>query len=1173
MLKTIERKRVFPLLVLVFALVFAMAAVMGSLALPATAHAAEKSSGYWQFTKSEVVGPEYPDYFDGVTMSGGNGTYKCDAVQTDDRMEAYHGSDRKTTCVGETVNITITVSEPTMTTLKPGQELSMQVGASFSTSSYYDSLLGLNCTVRADIGYEGSGNSQVSFSTSDGKEFLGIDRTWEANDYYGHGGKFFVINESGDQVFRAKIPESMAGKNIWVGTKFGHGRGEDAIGTYYYYDWVDASTPAAVTSQESSDKDESGSSASSTDASGKSEGSTGKSEESSPKQDVVINTEASKDKGDSGGWVIPAAIIGALLVAIGAIVLSRRGRKGDLPPDDDSGPTDDGQQEESSSTFRMVLWKDFGDCLRVGADPQTVGARIEELRTNLDNTVTVIERDDLTELIEITSGRYAHVVPSGMSGRHMTAQVDIPRGTVIDALESEVGAFTSNAAFRIVGEPRITFPELTEDGAGWNEAVWLDVVRMVAGAGGAERLRFVIADAPDEPTEINFTTSEALDVSDEKDAQLAFTYYACIENRTAPMEKESGIFAEKRDAKVDVQAVFADGTVASSSFTVELWPDGLSARVDEQDKKDGRLLVNTLPDKLRSPDSLSSEIKPTYFSLAVCYVGSDGASVILENPSVSYAKTLDDDGEYGIIFSYNFDYDVHAGSKYCTFNPQDMLPMTSEPYHAALAISAQAGDRSLDAVLPLALVGETPRKPSSVDWDQAFQRLKKDIELFGIGDASEIREILRDPYVHSAAELEFARYWILLTGVYFYQQEQLANQRMADLYSKYITISSSLVKAGDYAIEYILVAYWGKTAGKTAACFINPFKNMLYTYIGEAIAVGGWEKADLKFMETLLEGCQNALAEGLTGVLKPASPEDLGYVVAAYMMTSFSKHYWHGDDYEKGDVFRSVIAACADLGMEKFKEFLSTVFEKMWDVVGEWFGKLFKSYFSIAAEKAAEVAKSQAFEGAMRDTVKKGAVETKDLLFARSTGALAYEAQKESILREVELATDGLTKIAVNATDITLGAVLNYLVGGNLEENKALGLSTMDVLIGFLENRLKIKARPVYGAVTNPWDISFRLDKGLITASILGFTVEIPLLENSAVIWDMVFDYGFEWMKVIFETAVPPAGDVPDKRDLFEENLELVVKTADDLKRLKPITYKGWKGYHGIGADEQMDGQ
>ena len=206
--------------------------------------------------------------------------------------------------MGETANIVVTVEEPPMTTLKPGQEVAMQVGASFSTSSYYDSLLGLNCNVRADIGYEGNGNSQVSFRTSDDKEFLGIDRTWVADDYYGYGGKFFVINEGGDQVFRAKIPESMAGKNIWIGTKFGHGRGEDAIATYYYYDWVDTSAPAAVTSQESSGKDENGSSASSTDASGKLEGSTGKSEESAPKQDVVINTDAAKDKGDSGSWVI-----------------------------------------------------------------------------------------------------------------------------------------------------------------------------------------------------------------------------------------------------------------------------------------------------------------------------------------------------------------------------------------------------------------------------------------------------------------------------------------------------------------------------------------------------------------------------------------------------------------------------------------------------------------------------------------------------------------------------------------------------------------------------------------------------------------------------------------------------------------------------------------------------
>ncbi len=905
----------------------------------------------------------------------------------------------------------------------------------------------------------------------------------------------------------------------------------------------------------------------------------------------AVTVDPPKEKGDFGGVVIPAAIVGALVVAGGAVVLSRRGRKpkGDLPPEE-GGPSDDDQQEEPPSTFRMVLWKDFGDCLRVGANPQTVGARIEELRPNLDNTVTVIERDDLTALIKITSGRYTHVVPTGMLGRHMTAQVDIPQGTAIDpgdkraivsfSLESEVGAVTSNAAFRIAGEPRITFPELTEDGTGWNEAVWNDVVRMVAGMGGSERLRFVIVDAPDEPTEISFSTPEALAVTAEKDAQLAFTYHACIENHTAPMEKEGGIFAEKQDAKVDVRAVFADGTAIGSNFTVELWPDGLSVQVDEQDKKDGRLLVNTLPDKLRSPDSLSSEIKPTYFGLTVCYVDTDGASVILENPSASYAKTLDDGGEYGIMFSYNFDYDVHAGGKYYTFCPQDTLPLAWEPYKAALPLSCDVGTSKLSGELPLTLTGETRVRPSDAEWQTAFARLKKDIEVFGIVNDPEIRQITRDPENHTAAELEYVRYWIILSGVYFCQREREAYQRMDELYSKYITVSSALVKAGDYGIEYILMNCWGGQASIAAACFINPFKNMLYTYLGECIAANSFEGGELRFMQALYEGTQNALTEALAGGLRP-EPEKIGYVIAAFLTVSFVRHYRYGEGSEKGDVYKSVIAACADLGFAKLRGYISDNLEKAWDYIGQWFGQVYKLFFAKAIEKTAAAAGAKAFEASMRETVKKGAVEAKDLVVARAERGFAYATQKDNMMKALESETEALTetvvaysKNAVEVADITLAAVLNYLMGGKPESGEAYGATTADVLVGFLQERFNIKAWAVEEAVADTAVATVVVEDGVATATVLGVTVAIPLRENEQTILDMIIAGFFDWwMGGILDAPIPDPDKVPDMRDKSEENLDTVDEQLDKLKNLKPIDYESSKESRLNGADEQMGGQ
>ena len=185
------------------------------------------------------------------------------------------------------------------------------------------------------------------------------------------------------------------------------------------------------------------------------------SQEKPAQENVTITTDASKDKGDSGGWVIPAAIVGALVVAGGAVALSRRGRKGDDEPD----PDDDQQEEEPPSTFRMVLWKDFGDTLFVGGGAQTVGARIVEEKPNGGGTVN---RDDLTARLSfgVTDNLRAEFI--GMQGPNKCINVEAieagPEGTDttgIVAIEfaGDGASFTNNVKFKIQ-ELRLEFPDV-----------------------------------------------------------------------------------------------------------------------------------------------------------------------------------------------------------------------------------------------------------------------------------------------------------------------------------------------------------------------------------------------------------------------------------------------------------------------------------------------------------------------------------------------------------------------------------------------------------------------------------------------------------------------------------------------------------------------------------------
>lgn len=178
---------------------------------------------------------------------------------------------------------------------------------------------------------------------------------------------------------------------------------------------------------------------------------------STPQQHVTVSSDASKEGGEDGGWVIPAAVVGGLAVAGGAVALGRRGRKKDgSDPDPDDGKRD----EEPQSTFRMQLYKEFGDTLFVGANVETVGARIEEVRAD----GTVLDRPDLTARITFGASDNLEARAIGMQGRYQclnvkAASADSPTAIVAITFTGEGGTFTNNVKFK-VGKSELFFGDV-----------------------------------------------------------------------------------------------------------------------------------------------------------------------------------------------------------------------------------------------------------------------------------------------------------------------------------------------------------------------------------------------------------------------------------------------------------------------------------------------------------------------------------------------------------------------------------------------------------------------------------------------------------------------------------------------------------------------------------------
>ena len=545
----------------------------------------------------------------------------------------------------------------------------------------------------------------------------------------------------------------------------------------------------------------------------------------------------------------------------------------------------------------------------------------------------------------------------------------------------------------------MTFHAVSEDGTRWDVNNKNNQVDMIAGVRVRERLRFVITNAAQEPKAIRFRDHDGFDITYEKDPQWQFTYYACIENKTAPIEKESGIFAAMVSTGARVEAEFEDGITIWSYISIRLFPEGLAA---QGKLENGRLTVNTLP--LENPTEGFAKILPTVFSLTLAYPDASGHAVVAEEPWWT-PKELTDDGKYGLLFKENFKYKTkYQTASEIAFYPEVTLPSLGDPYEVKLHLAVDAGrtgGRDYSADLPMAIFGEEPKRIYADDERKAeMERIKKDIRFFGLAGDPGLSKLLHEAARGecSAAELRNIRYRMLEAAWVFYQEQGDAEKQMADLFSKYIVVAGAMVKGSDLALEWAMNAQW-PGYGKITAKFINPFKNMLGSYLGERYnlmeyvapeyAVSGSSGAEPDIVDAICKSTEDAMASAIGILIAPDKAvlgsnvmEELknvvGYIVAAYLMICYVEHYYgyngKGKKGEKGDVFRSVIAACADLGYEALKDFILKYIEKyckaLFEKIGQWCGELFKKVFknqiNAAAFKAGQKAPGFQQQGAGR---------------------------------------------------------------------------------------------------------------------------------------------------------------------------------------------------------------
>lgn len=567
------------------------------------------------------------------------------------------------------------------------------------------------------------------------------------------------------------------------------------------------------------------------------------------------------------------------------------------------------EEEDERKRHKMYVYKTFGDGIQKGAPPVEVYARIAEIIGDKE-----YDCPKLTEQIR-AYGQNLNVRTAGMKGEYITALVSADaasqdsEGTLTFSFVGPGGEFHREITFRLVGEPSIVFPRDTGDGY-WDMSSDNSTVDMVAGEGGQDKLRFVFADAVEEPENIRFLDTDGFDIQPEKDVKLAFTYYACIRNKTDPIDKESGVFADKQERQIWIEAEFPGNLIVRGYFTIGLYPGGLSVLAGSGPNplksktpgarkvlKNGWMEVISYVTKDKGELTLDPLIPSTYFNPCFAMVRPDGKAVVhIQARYFSFEQLRHtDEATNNILAKYH--YDISWKVNGFSFSPEDSIPEMKSEYYVLLPMTAKVEGRSESVEIPVRLLGE-PFDPMK-GWNEEFKGLCQTVIRYFPGEVAHnyvqyIRDNFNDPQVWDRSQLRIMRFKVIRTAQDFWTAEYAKQMRFIQYYDMEEAIFKKPPRfIADMAFKIIAKYYW-----KDNDAWIVPLKDLFLDIMDEGLwsiaHTGSW---DVDYLEKIREQATNTL-ENAISVKNPSASLSAGEqkkllsLLMLYIMADFFKNYY-----------------------------------------------------------------------------------------------------------------------------------------------------------------------------------------------------------------------------------------------------------------------------------------
>lgn len=151
-------------------------------------------------------------------------------------------------------------------------------------------------------------------------------------------------------------------------------------------------------------------------------------EDDDPGTGTVIHTDASDDKGEMPGFVVPAAV--ALVVLLGGGAIIKKGKKKKAAKKDQTenqkGSEEDEDENEEEVSYEMRVYKEFGDTIGVGDDAALYARMVAIYPDGSEKT-----DPSLTARINIYPKTYLSLTSKQMAGDYMGAVVSAPMADTI----------------------------------------------------------------------------------------------------------------------------------------------------------------------------------------------------------------------------------------------------------------------------------------------------------------------------------------------------------------------------------------------------------------------------------------------------------------------------------------------------------------------------------------------------------------------------------------------------------------------------------------------------------------------------------------------------------------------------------------------------------------------